>query len=165
MRKIISLLIIITSFLGCKKDNTVTKGNPVNLIADDNSSIFNKTVILFDDNKYLIKTPLDTFILGYPFNILDGYYNYLKPKAINDGTQKNVLIVSDYMDIKGDTIYAIAYHLERGSCYVFDKIAKQSIKTVYVEQWAEGGPMSSMGGRRFYINNKLFFETVDMISK
>ncbi len=165
MRKNIFLLIIIASFYGCKKDTTVINGDPVNLIAADNSSIFNKYVILFDDNNYLIKTPLDTFILGYPFNILNGYYNNLKTKAINDGTQKNVLIVSDYMDVKGDTIYAIAYHLERGSCYMFDKIAKQSIKTVYVEHWAEGGPMSSMGGRRFYIKNKLFLETVDMISK
>jgi hypothetical protein len=165
MRKIIFLLIIIASFYGCKKDTAVIKGDPVNLIVTDNSSIFNKYVILFDDDNYLIKTPLDTFILGYPFNLLDGYYNNLKTKAINDGTQKNVLIVSDYMPTKGDTIYAIAYHLERGSCNMFDKIAKQSIKTVYVEQWAEGGPMSSMGGRRFYIKNKLFLETVDMISK
>jgi len=89
----------------------------------------------------------------------------LKTKAINDGIQKNVLVVSDYMPTKGDTIYTLAYYLEKGSCYMFDKNAKQCIKTIYIEKYVEGGPMSSMGGRRFYIKNKLFFETVDMISK
>jgi hypothetical protein len=34
-----------------------------------------------------------------------------------------------------------------------------------VETYSEGEPMASHGGRRFYINNKLFLETVDMISK
>ncbi len=29
----------------------------------------------------------------------------------------------------------------------------------------EGEPMMSTGGRRFYVKNKLFLETVDLISK
>jgi len=165
MKKIILFLIIIASLFSCKKDTTPIKGEPVNLLADGNSPDFNKSLILFNDNNYLIKTPLDTFIIGYPFNIPDGYYNNLKIKAINDGTQKNILMVSDYMPTKGDTIYALAYHLEQGSCYMFDKNAKQNVKTIYIEKYAEGGPMSAIGGRRFYINSKLFFETVDMMSK
>jgi hypothetical protein len=163
MKKIIFLLVIIVSSCGCKKDAPEIKGVVVNLIANDDPIIFKKSVVLFDDSNYLIKTPLDTFILGYPLNF-DGY-GYLKTKAINDGTIKDILIVSDYMKYKSDSIFTLAYYLETGKCYLFDKQEKKSIKTIQVVTYAEGKPMESMEGRRFFIKNKLFLQTVDAESK
>jgi hypothetical protein len=89
----------------------------------------------------------------------------MKAKAINDGTIKDILIVSDYMKYRCDSVYTLAYYLETGKCYLFDKQVKKSIKTIQVEKYSEGKPMESMEGRRFYIKNKLFFQTLDAISK
>ena len=65
----------------------------------------------------------------------------------------------------GDSINTLAYYLETGRCYLFDKQVKESIKTIQVDSYMEGEPMMFSGGRRFYIKNKLFLETVDLISK
>ena len=165
MKKLLFLLIIIALNYQCKKDDFEIKGDPIDLIAEDNAAIFTKYVILFDDNNYLIKTPLDTFLLGHPFNLHDGYYNAFKTKAINDGMLNNTLKVYDYMPYKGDTIYTLAYHLEKGSCFMWDKHEQKSIKTIYIENYSVGEAMQSWGGRRFYIRYKLFFQTVDFISK
>lgn len=154
MKKIIILLIIIISCYGCKKDTPEIKGVDVNLIANDDPVIFKKSVILFDDSNYQIKTPLDTFILGYPF-LLSGYGD-MKIKAINDGAINDILVVSDYMKHYGDSIYTLAYYLETGKCYLFDKQVKESIRTIQVETYLEGEPMMFTGGRRFYLRNKLF---------
>jgi hypothetical protein len=163
MKKIMFLLVIILCCYGCKKDTPDINGEVVNLIATDDPIIFKKSVILFDDNSYLIKTPLDTFLIGYPF--LWSGYGDIKTKAINDGSINDILIVSDYMKRPRDSIYTLAYYLETGRCYLFDKQVKESIKTIQVENYMEGEPMMSTGGRRFYIKNKLFLETVDLISK
>jgi hypothetical protein len=151
--------------LGCEKENDEINGVVVNLMANDDPIIFNKSVILFDDNSYLIKTPFDTFLIGYPFNRLDAYYDDMIQKLINDGAIKDILVVSDYMKRTRDSIYTLAYYLETGKCYLFDKQINKSIKSVQVETYMEGEPMASTGGRRFYIKNTLFLETVDLISK
>ena len=163
MKKIIILFVIVVSCFGCKKDTDEIKGVIVNLIAKDDPIIFKKSVILFDDNSYLNKTPLDTFLVGYPF-LLSGYGN-MKIKSISDGAINDILVVSDYMKHYGDSIYTLAYYLETGKCYLFDKQVKESIKTIQVETYMEGEPMMFTGGRRFYLKNKLFLETVDLISK
>jgi hypothetical protein len=162
MKNIISILVIIVSIYGCKKDTPEIKGVVVNLISNDDPIIFKKSVILFDYSNYLIKTPLDTFIIGYPFN-MDGYTD-LKNKAINDGALKDILIVSDYLKSKSDSINTLAYYLETGKCYLFDKQTKKSINTIQVEAYKEDQLIQTTSGRRFYIKNKLFLETVDMIS-
>ena len=76
---------------GCNKDEIDIKGGTINLIEQDDPNIFTKSVILYDQDDYLIKTPLDTFLLGYPF-LLYGYGD-MKTKAINDGQTKDVLNV------------------------------------------------------------------------
>jgi hypothetical protein len=162
MKNIISILVIIVSICGCKKDTPEIKGVVVNLISNDDPIIFKKSVILFDNSNYLIKTPLDTFIMGYPFN-MDGYTD-LKNKAINDGALKDILTVSDYLKSKSDSINTLAYYLETGKCYLFDKQTKKSINTIQVEAYKEDQLIQTTSGRRFYIRNKLFLETVDMIS-
>jgi len=89
----------------------------------------------------------------------------MKAKTINDGAIKDILFISDYMKRPRDSIYTLAYYLETGNCYLFDKQLKESIRSILVETYMEGEPMMSTGGRRFYIKNKLFLETVDLISK
>ncbi len=163
MKKIIFILVIIICCNSCKKDSPDINGVVVNLITDDDPVIFKKSVILFDDNSYMIKTPLDTFLIGYPF--LWSGYGDMKTKAINDGAIKDILVVSDYMKRPRDSTYTLAYYLEKGICYLFDKQVNESIKTIQVENYLEGEPMMSTGGRRFYVKNKLFLETVDLISK
>ena len=164
MKKIIFILVIVICCYGCQKDTPDINGIVVNLITDDDPIIFKKSVILFDDNSYLIKTPLDTFLIGYPFKYLYGYDD-MKARAINDSAIKDILFVTDYMKYKGDSIYTLAYYLETGKCYLFDKQVKESIKAILVEAYMKGEPMMSIGGRRFYVKNKLFLETVDLISK
>jgi len=95
MKNIIFFLVIVLCCYGCDKDNPDINGEVVNLITNDDPIIFKKSVILFDDNSYLIKTPLDTFLLGYPF--LWSGYGDMKTKAINDGAINDILVVSDYM--------------------------------------------------------------------
>lgn len=163
MKNIILLLVIISCCYGCKKNTPEINGVVVNLITIDDQNIFRKSVILFDDNSYLIKTPLDTFLIGYPF-LLSGYGD-MRIKAISDGAINDILDISDYMKRPRDSIYTLAYFLETGRCYLFDKQVKKSIKTIQVETYMEGEPMMSTGGRRFYVKNKFFLETVDLISK
>ena len=165
MKKSLIFLLITILFCSCKKESFEITGDPVNLMTNHDPLIFEKTVILFDDNNYLIKTPLDSFVLGSPFNLHDGYYNDYKNKAIDDSRLNDVLEIYDYMPYIKDTIYTLAYHLEKGSCYMWDRHAKKSIKTIYVEEYSEGKPMASWGGRRFYIRDNLFLTTVDFISK
>jgi hypothetical protein len=163
MKKILYLLVIILYCYGCKKDTPDINGVVVDLITTDDPIIFKKSVILFDDNSYLIKTPLDTFLLGYPF--LWSGYGDMKTKAINDGAINDILVVSDYMKRPRDSVYTLAYYLETGRCLLFDKHVNKCIKTIQVETYMEGEPMMSTGGRRVYVKNKLFLETVDLISK
>lgn len=56
MKKTIFILVIIVCCYGCKKDTPDINGEVINLIATDNPIIYKKSVILFDDNSYLIKT-------------------------------------------------------------------------------------------------------------
>ena len=55
MKNIIFFLVIILCCSGCKKDTPDIKGVVVNLFANDDPIIFKKSVILFEDNSYLIK--------------------------------------------------------------------------------------------------------------
>jgi hypothetical protein len=163
MKKIFFLSILVALIYGCNKDEIDIKGVTINLIEQDDPNIFTKSVTLYDQDDYLIKTPLYTFLLGYPF-LLYGYGD-MKTNAINDGQTKDVLNVSDYMKYNSDSIHTLAYCLENGSCLVRENKSNKIILTIQVEIFMEGEPMASTAGRRFYIINKLFLETVDLISK
>jgi len=139
------------------------KGTTINLIEHDDPNVFAISVILYDQGDYLIKTPLDTFLMGYPFMLYG--YDDMKTKAINDSQTKDILNVSDYIKYKNDSIYTLAYYLENGSCLVRENKSHKIIRKIQVETYMEGEPMASTGGRRFYINNELFLVTVELISK
>jgi len=135
----------------------------INLLTSDNPTFFEKTVILFDDNDYLIKTNFDTFINNYPFDIIYGYDD-IKTQAIQDSNNQDVLLMTDYLKLPKYGTFILAHHLEMGSCLIFDKKNNKIISTIEMEVYMEGEPMMSTSGRRFYINEDLFLETVDMIS-
>jgi hypothetical protein len=164
MRKILYLLFIVFIYYGCEKQEKDIKGELIYLIAIDDPVILKKSIVLFDDQNYTIKTAVDTFIVGYPFNVLYGYED-MRVKAIYDSAYSDILNVSDYMKYNNDSIYTLAYYLENGNCFILDKTKNVGITTISMETYITGEPMASTGGRRFYIKNKLFLETVDMISK
>ena len=153
--------IVITS---CDKNETQdTNLITINLILLDNPDFFEKTVILFESDDYLVKTNFETYINEYPFDVLSGYED-IKIKAIADTSIIVTLEMVDYLRKNNDSIYILAHHLEIGKCLIYDKTSDSVIKHIEMEEYLEGEPMQSTGGRRFYINGKLFIETVDFIS-
>jgi hypothetical protein len=168
MKKIIFILAILAAGGACNiknpdPGNLNTSGTEVtvNLIANDNPTLFSKTVILYDGNYYLIKTPLTAFLSGYPF-ILAGYGD-LKAKAINDGILKDTLFLTEYLKSSGDSIKTIANYLQTGNCYLYDKQSQTGIKTIHYSTYKNESPVDTKSGRRFYIESKLFLETVDTL--
>jgi len=168
VKKIIFILAILTAGWACNINNPDpgnlnTSGTEVtvNLITSDNPTLFSKTAIMSDNSYYLIKTPLTTFISGYPF-LLSGYDN-LKAKAINDGTLKDTLYLSDYLKSSADSIKTIAYYLQTGNCYLYDKQSQTDIKSIDYTTYKDVSPVDTRSGRRFYIESKLFLETVDTL--
>ena len=163
MKKLMLLLLAMGIFTGCEKYSYLDTSKSVNLMTNDNPTVFNKSVILYNKDDFSIKTPIDTFLLGYPFRW--GGYDDMKTKAINDSKTKDILILSDYLKYDCDSLFLLASYLENGNCLVLDKKSNQIVISVQVVNWVEGKPMQLRGGRRFYIDNVLFLQTVDMVSK
>jgi len=168
MKSGVVFFVIIASVWGCSINSPDTDSQnssgtdvTVNLITSDNPTLFSKTTILSDNSYYLIKTPLNAFLSGYPF-ILAGYGD-LKAKAINDGTLKDTLYLSDYLKSSADSIKSIAYYLQTGNCYLYDKQSQTDIKSIYYATYKAVSPVDTRSGRRFYIESKLFLETVDTL--
>lgn len=144
----------------------------VDLLTQDEPAFFTKTVILFEDDNYLVKTNFDTYIDTYPFKMKYGAdedprarhgYEEIKIQVIQDSNDRDLLLMTDYLDRPSDGTYILGNHLEEGSCLLFDKRANRIISTIEMEEYTEGEIMPS-GGRRFYIKGVLFLETVDFIS-
>lgn len=161
----ISFLILITLIIfGCdKKEADDMNLLSIDLMTEDDPIIFAKTVILFESSEFLIKTTFDTYIESYPFNVLYGY-DEIKLQAIQDSKNQEILEMSNYLKLPIDSTYVLAYHLENGSCLIYDKKVDAIIPNIEMEKYSEGEPMMSTRGRRFYINGQLFLEVVDMIS-
>lgn len=162
--KNIYLLIVVIVLISCKKDDEVDPNRiSIDLIVDYDQDFFRKTVILYSDENYLIKTNFDSYINTYPFGELDGFEE-LENSAREDIAVNDTIYMSDYIKKKNDTTYILAHHLENGTCVVFDKNSSSIMEQIEMEKYMEGGPWSSSGGRRFYIGGKLFLDSVDLIS-
>ena len=164
----------VDSFIGYKEkieeDNRIT----VSLLERDDYAVFEKSVILFEDESHLITTPLSHFLSGLS-NFIYWYDDLtILEKIVTDGQKGIVLDAAPYIIHKDWPDYVnerqkqfvLATFLENGQCYFYDKVNKNTIKQIVVEYWADSpAPLSGGGGRRFYIyNNDLFLETVDWIS-
>ncbi len=161
MKKIILLIITTLFIISCDKEkdddlNLIS----IDLITTDNPTFFAKTVILYEDNHFLIKTNLDTFIKSYP----QEDYDEIKMQLIQDSNDKDVLLMTDYLKYPSDSTTILAYHLQNGSCLILDQKSNEIIPIIEMEEYMEGEPMGSRGGRRFYIKGDLFLEIVDFIS-
>jgi len=107
---------------------------------------------------------LYNYINSYPFDVLDGY-DGIKERVNLESENKDTLLMTDYLYYIKDSTYILAYHLENGSCLIYDKKTKKIIPTIKMEEWRDSpAPLAGAGGRRFYIKNELFLETIDWIS-
>lgn len=168
------LIMIPILILGCNKENDNDSNLlAVDLLTKDDPAFFAKTVILYEDDNYLIKTNFAKYIGTYPFKVQYGYgeepiplggYEEIEIQVTQASNNQDILLMTDYLDRPNDSTYILAHHLEGGSCLIFDKKASRIISTIEMEEYMEGGPMTSTGGRRFYIKGVLFIETVDFIS-
>jgi len=149
--------------LGCKKEEENDMNLlSIDLITNDSPTFFAKTVILFENSDYLIVANFDTYINSYPFDMYG--YDEIKEQVTQDSNNHDVLLMTDYLYQASDSTYVLAYHLENGSCLIFDKKRNEIIPKIEMQEYMEGEPMMSTGGRRFYIKGDLFLETVDLIS-
>jgi len=161
-----------TIFTSCDKDEDTTsdvKKITVSLLERDDYGIFEKTVILYEDENYLIKTPLYYFLSDINnFFVTSGYEEQFSTleKIISDGKENDLLYAASYFVDKYLIDYVVALFLENGHCYFYDKKNKNNIKQVVVEYWGESSaPLAGAGGRRFYIyENVLFMGVTDWIS-
>ena len=163
MKKIIFIIVTLLVIACDKEEENDLNLISINLITSDDSTFFAKTVILFEDNDYMIKTNFDTYINSYPFDVLQGYEE-IRIKVIQDSNNQDVIYMTDYLRLPNDSTYILAHHLEKGSCLIHDKKNNAITRSIEMEEYMEGEPMMSTGGRRFYIKGVLFLETVDLIS-
>jgi len=167
-------IIIFFDITGCKKDNDKPEINTqlddrtknVQLISDDKYAMFEKTIVMFDDENYIVKSPLNLFISD-----LDDYYvdytQYLNTieSIVHDAKLKDILYATDYYN-NADKDYILAHILESGNCFMSNKKESRVILQIVVEEWGgSSGPLSGSGGRNFYVEGKLFLRTTDWISK
>ena len=162
--------------IGYKKKKEDGEKITVSLIDRDVYVVFEKTVILYEDENYLIKTPLSYFLSGnYNFIYLgsiDGHLSTLE-KIISDGQTNSLLYTSPYFTnpnwkdhVNAERLkFVLAGFLEHGQCHIYDKKNRENITKIVVEYWGYSpAPLAGAGGRKFYINNVLFLETTDWIS-
>jgi len=139
----------------------------ISLMERDDYAIFEKTVILHEDENYLIKAPLFYFLGSVnDFLVQTGTKggSVISPfieQIIFDGKKNNVLYSSSYFQDKFMLDRVLSIFLESGQCHVYDKNSHNSIRQVKMEDyWTD-----SYGGRRFYfIDNIKFIETLDYYS-
>jgi len=123
---------VIILFHHCKKDSEIFIDDSLRVVVmmwdNYNSNIFRKTVIIYGE-EYLIKTSLDTFLLGHPLN--SSSYEELRNIAISDSKYKDILRASYYMK-RNDYSGMLAYYLSTGKCYIYDKKEKNVLNSFSV---------------------------------
>jgi hypothetical protein len=149
--QIILLLLSICTLASCGKkdeDLIVNERIPIDLMETDEYAIFEKTMILFDNQQYTAKTPVSFFIQGYEEIDYTGYLQ--KINTISDDAQKrSILYTKDYFD-EGKLPYLFADFLENGKCYVYDKKAKEPVLEIEMERWSHfPAPLAGSAGRKF----------------
>lgn len=119
--KNVLFIIVLILIIGCN-DKEINDPNrfTIHLITSDNVDFFNKTVILFENDEFLIKTNFDIYINNYPFDLLHGF-DEIKTQAIQDTSLSDTLLMTNYLRKSSDSIYILAHHLENGTCLIYDK--------------------------------------------
>jgi hypothetical protein len=123
----------------------------------DVDMIFNKSVILYEDENFLMKTPLAYFLSKGNGYILNEQYLSI----ITSGKTNNVIHATLYYENEKQANNWLAQFMEIGSCYCFDKIAGKVVDKIQVEYWHRNKSWDGYGGRSIFINDGLFLEIVD----
>ena len=104
---------------GCEKEDEdiIREEQPViiQLIESDTYGIFEKTMIMYEDQHYLIQSPLSYFIgelSDFYFYDYDSYLTTIE-NIISDGETGDTLLVGDYFESQR-LVYIIAHILEKG---------------------------------------------------
>ena len=155
------------TFIGYKGKKEEGEKITVSLMERDDYVVFEKMVVLYENENYLIKAPLSHFLSemdkDYFVHRYDEHISTLE-KVISDGQKNNLLHSSSYFD-NHRIDYVLAHFLEYGQCHIYDKKNRKNVKQITVEYWGHSpAPLAGAGGRKFYINNGLFLETTDWIS-
>jgi len=138
-----------------------------------NNNWLEKNVILYEDEKYLITTPFNWMRTDNSRILFDLFRFYLKKEentvSYFEKLEKNndSLTLQSFSVDEGREKFILAYFLENGLCFFYDKEKKNNVKQIKVRTWSKGThiPLAGYGGRRFYIyDNILFLETQDWIS-
>ena len=96
IKKIFFLLMTIVFILGCKKEEEDDLNLlSIDLITNDSPTFFAKTVILFENSYYLIKTNFDSYINSYPFDMYG--YDEIKEQVTQDSNNQDILFMTDYL--------------------------------------------------------------------
>ena len=167
------LIFISFSVLGQNREGEQTKDTMVSLLQNIDDEY---TLILMVTDEYIIKTSytifennLNMWLLENPhitddkdlFEIVKNAKNkefiinvekILKEKEEDHGLEKRLR-------------YRIAYLLEEGKCLIIDKKNNKPISKIKVQTYIFNcGPLCGDGGRRFFIENIMFFGVMDWIS-
>jgi hypothetical protein len=119
--------------------------------------MFGKSVILHEDENFIIKTPLDSFLTGFPLFVYG--YEEMQNKLVSDSVNADVLFAADYM-LWSEHDQTTAYYLERGSCFILDKKENKSIGLVRIDRSVTHELTGTRYISRYYINQRFLFEMV-----
>lgn len=168
-KQLLALALPLTLLLtACEKNSEDPKSpkTTIELIKSDAYAIFDKYVVIYEDSRYLIKSPLNNFISELDYTFIHDYPSYLSTlnRIVSDGASRDSLNAKDYFN-EDRMKFLLAQFLQSGQCYIKDKNSSTSVPTVVMEIWGgSSAPLSGAGGRKFYINGELFLETTDWIS-
>lgn len=126
--QLILLLLSIGTLASCEKkdkDLVVNERISIDLMETDEYAVFEKTMILFEDQQYTVKTPVSFFIQGYGEVDYTGYLQKINTIS-GDAQKKTVLYIKDYFD-EVKQPYLLAHFLENGKCYGWDNTKEVQI--------------------------------------
>ena len=130
-----------------------------------------KTVVLLKNRNFIVKISLSDFK-----NHMDNRYienpqywdKRLLEKVLKKAEKSNTINVSklaNNRDLKERLDFRIASLLQKGQCLILNRKTNEVVLEIRLQWYSSfNGALGGKGGRRFYINDILILETVDLIS-
>ena len=162
------LSLLIANVLG-QSHNEVETDTIVTLVKEIEET---KIVILFENKDFIIKMSLSDFksdienwLIKHPHikgdkKLLD---IVLKKAESNNTVNTSKIITDVYLEER--LKYRIASLLENGKCLILNKKSNEIISEIKIQTYSyRCGALCGEGGRRFYVNEVLFFKVRDWVS-
>jgi hypothetical protein len=133
---------------------------------------FTKTVILFRNDTYIVRTSLislkrniESWVLKHPHLSEDKNLLKLILAEIEDTNEVDAVTIAKSNKLEHRLEYRLADMLENGSCYIINQKSNEMITTIKVQVYSYYcGLLCGDGGRRFFINGILLLKVMDWIS-